>query len=423
MSRTFFMPGTHTAYELRRVSLYGRKELSAARTANVCPRLKVGSSNRKMGRRTSVLVTGGAGFIGSHLVDRLLAVGHSVRVLDSLEPQVHGSSPGYRNAGAEYLEGSVLDRKLLADALDGVERVVHLAAQVGVGQSMYEIARYVRDNSLGTATLLELMSERRSSIEALVVASSMSIYGEGAYECEQCGSTDAGVGRSLEALRLRHWEPVCRTCGAIARPISTPEQKRLECDSVYAISKRDQEELSLAVGRAYGIRTVALRFFNVYGPRQSLSNPYTGVVAIFLSRLLNDSAPSVFEDGLQSRDFVHVADVVQAIELALAADDVDGVALNVGAGSPTTVLDIARTLSAQLGVDIDPEIVQRFRHGDIRHCYADISAAKRVLGFRPAISLEDGLADLIAWTRREAPEAEDRTEASSAQLAERGLVV
>jgi dTDP-L-rhamnose 4-epimerase len=376
-----------------------------------------------MGRRTSVLVTGGAGFIGSHLVDRLLAVGHSVRVLDSLEPQVHGSSPGYRNPGAEYLEGSVLDRKLLAVALDGVERVVHLAAQVGVGQSMYEIARYVRDNSLGTATLLELVSERRSSIEALVVASSMSIYGEGAYECEHCGSSDAGVVRRLEALRLREWEPVCRTCSAIARPIATPEQKRLECDSVYAVSKRDQEELSLAVGRAYGIRTVALRIFNAYGQRQSLSNPYTGVVAIFLSRLLNGSAPSVFEDGLQSRDFVHVADVVQAIELSLAADDVDGVALNVGTGSPTTVLDIARTLSARLGVAVNPEIVQRFRHGDIRHCYADISAAKRLLGFRPTISLEEGMADLIEWTHREAPEPEDRTEASSAQLAERGLVV
>jgi len=288
---------------------------------------------------------------------------------------------------------------------------------------MYEISRYVRDNCLGTATLLELLSERRDSIDSLVVASSMSIYGEGAYRCEACGSSDAAVVRRLEALEVRQWEPVCRNCGTIARPIPTPERTQLECGSVYAVSKRDQEELCLAVGRAYGIRTVALRFFNVYGPRQSLSNPYTGVAAIFLSRLLNRSAPFVFEDGLQSRDFVHVADIVQGIELALGADSVDGVALNIGTGSPTTVLDIAHTLSERLGVPVEPEIAQRFRHGDIRHCYADISAAKTLLGYRPTISLEDGMAALIEWTRREAPEAEDRTEASSAQLTERGLVV
>ncbi len=374
-----------------------------------------------MGEHSSVLVTGGAGFIGSHLVDRLVAAGNSVRVLDSLEQQVHGSSSGHRNAEAEYLDGSILDRELLAESLVGVNRVVHLAAQVGVGQSMYEICHYVRDNCLGTATLLELLSERRDSIDALVVASSMSIYGEGAYDCEACGSSD--VVRHLEALERRQWEPVCRSCGTIARPIPTPEGKQLECGSVYAVTKRDQEELCLAVGRAYGIRTVALRFFNVYGPRQSLSNPYTGVAAIFLSRLLNGSAPVVFEDGLQSRDFVHVADIVQGIELALGADSVDGVALNIGTGSPTTVLDIARTLSERLGVQVAPEIAQRFRHGDIRHCYPDISAATTLLGYRPAISLEDGMADLIEWTRREAPEAEDRTEASSAQLTERGLVV
>jgi len=376
-----------------------------------------------MGEESSVLVTGGAGFIGSHLVDRLVAAGNRVRVLDSLEQQVHGSSSGHRNGEAEYFEGSILDRELLAECLVGVQRVVHLAAQVGVGQSMYEISRYVRDNCLGTATLLELLSERRDSIDSLVVASSMSIYGEGAYRCEACGSSDAAVVRRLEALELRQWDPVCRNCGTTARPIPTPERTQLECGSVYAVSKRDQEELCLAVGRAYGIRTVALRFFNVYGPRQSLSNPYTGVAAIFLSRLLNGSAPVVFEDGLQSRDFVHVADIVQGIELALGADSVDGVALNIGTGSPTTVLDIARTLAERLGLQADPEIVQRFRHGDIRHCYADISAAKTLLGYRPTISLEDGMAALIEWTRREAPEAEDRTEASSAQLTERGLVV
>ncbi len=372
---------------------------------------------------SKILVTGGAGFIGSHLVDRLVMGGWYVRVLDSIEPQVHGSSRGYRNPGAEYVDGSVLDRELVGRVLDGVDRVVHLAAQVGVGQSMYDMTRYVGDNCGGTAVLLEHLAERRDSIEALVVASSMSIYGEGAYRCERCETGEPDVERPLEALRGRQWEPICARCGGVAHAVPTPERKRIECGSVYAVSKRDQEELCLIVGGAYGIRTLALRFFNVYGPRQSLSNPYTGVAAIFLSRLLNGSAPVVFEDGLQSRDFVHVADIVQGIELALGADSVDGVALNIGTGSPTTVLDIARTLSERLGLQADPEVVQRFRHGDIRHCYPDISAAKTLLGYRPTISLEDGMAALIEWTRREAPKAEDRTEASSAQLTERGLVV
>jgi dTDP-L-rhamnose 4-epimerase len=371
----------------------------------------------------AVLVTGGAGFIGSHLVDRLLAGGRKVRVLDVLEPQVHGESNGYRNPEAEYVEGSILDRDLLAAALEGVGAVVHLAAQVGVGQSMYDMARYVQDNCLGTAVLLEAVAERRHVVSSLVVASSMSIYGEGLYACEVCGVEDADVVRSADALRERRWEPVCSSCGSETKPMATPERTRLDCDSVYATTKRDQEELCLVFGRAYGVRTVALRFFNTYGPRQSLSNPYTGVAAIFASRLLNGAAPLVFEDGLQSRDFVHVSDIVRAIELSLSIERAQNVALNVGTGAATTVLDVAQALAVGLDLDLAPEIVNRFRQGDIRHCYADISAANEMLGYEPEVSLREGMRDLINWLVTDAPPAEDKTQSSTAELGARGLVL
>jgi dTDP-L-rhamnose 4-epimerase len=371
----------------------------------------------------SVLVTGGAGFIGSHLVDRLIGEGRTVVVLDSLEPQVHRGSPGFRNAGARYIEGSIHDRDALGVALDGVGAVVHLAAQVGVGQSMYEMSRYVGDNTLGTVSLLEELAKRTKQVRALVVASSMSIYGEGQYRCDACDNDDAEVIRHLESLRARDWEPVCRRCSGAVRPSATRESKRLSCESVYAITKRDQEELALVFGRAYGIRAVALRFFNVFGPRQSLSNPYTGVAAIFSSRLLNGHAPEVFEDGLQTRDFIHVSDIARAIQLALSQDDVGDVALNVGTGVATSVLTVAQVLGEELGVDIEPKIVNRFRQGDVRHCFADGTRARDELGFQAAVGFREGMRELVGWIREGTPEAVDLTERATDELAERGLVL
>jgi dTDP-L-rhamnose 4-epimerase len=370
-----------------------------------------------------VLVTGGAGFIGSHLVDRLIDGGRNVRVLDSVEPQVHGDSEGHRHPQAEYLNGSVLDRELVSQALEGVSDVVHLAAQVGVGQSMYDLTRYVRDNCLGTAILLEEIAQRRDEIASLVVASSMSIYGEGQYVCDACGTPDPEVLRTPEMLQAREWEPACASCGAQVRAVPTAERKRLLSDSVYATTKRDQEDLCLVFGKAYGITTAALRFFNVYGPRQSLSNPYTGVAAIFSSRLLNGNAPLVFEDGLQSRDFIHVSDIVRGIELAMGNEQADGMALNIGTGRSITVRQVAETLSAALDTDIEPEIVGRFRQGDIRHCFADISAAREALGYEPQVRFEDGMRELAQWISEEAPPAEDRVQHSTAELEERGLVI
>jgi dTDP-L-rhamnose 4-epimerase len=371
----------------------------------------------------AVLVTGGAGFIGSHLVDRLVGEGRVVVVLDSLEPQVHRGSSGFRNAGARYIEGSIHDRDALGLALDGVGAVVHLAAQVGVGQSMYEMSRYVGDNTLGTVSLLEELAKRTKQVRTLVVASSMSIYGEGQYRCDACDNDDAEVIRHLESLRARDWEPVCRHCSGAVRPIATRESKRLSCESVYAITKRDQEELALVFGRAYGIRAVALRFFNVFGPRQSLSNPYTGVAAIFSSRLLNGQAPEVFEDGLQTRDFIHVSDIAQAIQLALSDDAVGDVALNVGTGVPTSVLTVAQVLGEELGVDIEPKVVNRFRQGDVRHCFADATRAREVLGFQAAVGFREGMHELVGWIREGTPEAVDLTERATDELAERGLVL
>jgi dTDP-L-rhamnose 4-epimerase len=370
-----------------------------------------------------VLVTGGAGFIGSHLVDRLVARGRAVRVLDVIEPQVHVALRGHRNRHAEYLEGTILDPQLLAIALDGVGDVIHLAAQVGVGQSMYEIVRYVRENSLGTAVLLEALAQRRQALASLVVASSMSIYGEGQYACPGCGLEACPVVRTPAALKSRRWEPVCVVCGRPAQSTPTRESKPLRADSVYAVTKRDHEDLCLLFGRAYGVRTVALRFFNVYGTRQSLSNPYTGVAAIFCSRLLNRRPPLVFEDGLQSRDFVHVSDIVSAIELAVETTRVGDLAINVGTGVSTTVLDVATLLAQQLQIDCPPQVVDRFRQGDVRHCYADVSLARQALGYAPRVALRDGLDELVAWIRESPLPAQDWTQRSTQELETRGLVV
>ena len=367
-----------------------------------------------------VLVTGGAGFIGSHLVDALIAAGHRVRVLDSLVPQVHGTSgPQYLSPRAEFLKGDVAEPSTIRKALDGIDAVYHEAAEVGVGQSMYEMVRYVTANTLATSVLLEAVVERRSSIQKLIVASSMSIYGEGAYECPQHGAVYPEL-RTVEQLATRDWETRCPTCGTHLRPAPTTEAKPLFPTSVYAVTKQDQEQLVLVVGRAYNIPTVALRYFNVYGTRQALSNPYTGVCAIFSSRLLNDQPPVIFEDGEQTRDFVHVSDIVRANLLALELSGADGHAVNIGTGVPTSVRRVSDLLSQGLGKDLPPTIVGKYREGDIRHCVADISQAKRLLAFEPTITLEQGIPELLSWVGRQ--QAADAVQRATAELEARQLV-
>jgi dTDP-L-rhamnose 4-epimerase len=367
-----------------------------------------------------VLVTGGAGFIGSHLVDALLAHGYSVRVLDALVPQVHqDEGPAHLDPRAEFLHGDICEARLLAHALADVDVVCHQAAEVGVGQSMYEPVRYMRANTLGTTMLLEEISKNRTSVRKIVVASSMSIYGEGEYACAECGRVAPRL-RSPQQLHAKHWEIRCPQCATGLTPVPTNETKPLFPTSVYAISKQDQEQLCLAMGRAYGIPTVALRYFNVYGTRQALSNPYTGLCAIFSSRLLNDKSPLVFEDGEQSRDFVHVSDIVQANLLAIEKSGADYEALNIGTGIATTVNQMAKLLADGLGKNISGEITGQYREGDIRHCVADISKAKRLLGYAPRVGLRDGLRELLEWVRRQS--AQDLVPQMQKELAARNLM-
>ena len=371
----------------------------------------------------TVLVTGGAGFIGGHVVEALLERGARVRVLDSLDPQVHGPGrprPEWLPRDVELRIGDVRDAAAVAAALRGVDAVVHLAAAVGVGQSMYRIADYVAANALGTANLLQGVVDARLELRRLVVASSMSVYGEGRYT-RRDGRDPEVARRSVHQLRARRWE-LADLDGTPLEPRPTDEAKPPDPTSIYALTKADQEKMVLQVGAAYGIPSVALRFFNVYGPRQALSNPYTGVAAIFSSRILNGQPPLVFEDGRQRRDFVCVADVVQSVLLALDRDAAVGQVLNVGSGRAVTVLEVAETLGSVLGAELRPTITGRYRVGDIRHCTADITRARAVLGYQPRVAFERGMEELVTWLAdQERPE--DAVSRHAADLAARGLTL
>lgn len=366
-----------------------------------------------------MLITGGAGFVGSHLADELLCHGYQVRAMDSLDCQVHGqpARPDYLSSEVELVHGDIRDAQAVRRALEGVDAVYHLAALVGVGQSMYEIERYTDVNNRGTAVLLEAIVER--PVERLIVASSMSLYGEGAYVDAQ-GARALGTERTRAQLEARQWE-VRDASGQVLAPAPTPEEKPPALASVYALSKYDQERLCLITARAYGFSATALRFFNIYGTRQALSNPYTGVLAIFASRFLNDRPPLVNEDGFQQRDFVAVEDVARACRLALEVAEADGEVFNIGSGQPQTVLSIASQMAQVLGKSIEAEVTGQYRVGDIRHCYADISRARRVLGYHPQVELSEGLEKLAGWL--EGQSAEDRVEAAKAELEKRGLTV
>ena len=368
-----------------------------------------------------ILITGGAGFIGSHLADELLDKGYSVRVFDNLSQQVHGKGavrPDYLNDEVEFIYGDVRDREKLKTALKGVDAVFHYAAMVGVGQSMYEIKEYTDVNNMGTAILLETLST--NPVEKLIVASSMSIYGEGLYK-DASNNIRPGVERKLEKLKAGDWEMMDKH-GNYLTPYPTPETKTPSLSSVYALSKYDQERLCLMIGKAYNIPTVALRFFNVYGTRQSLSNPYTGVLAIFASRLLNNNPVLIFEDGNQMRDFVSVLDIARASRLALETPAAENEVFNIGSGNAYTINEIAGKLSEILHKEyIKPEICGKYRVGDIRHCFADITKAQNILGYQPEIKLEQGLIELAEWL--EGQTADDRVTEARNELAARGLTV
>jgi dTDP-L-rhamnose 4-epimerase len=368
-----------------------------------------------------VLVTGGAGFIGSHTVDCLLGRGHSVRVLDALIPQVHGKyrqRPPYLYPRTELVVGRVEDPVVVAQALEGIDSMIHLASAVGVGQSMYQIVDYCTTNVLGTATLLQAIIESERSLKSLVVASSMSVYGEGRYRTADGRLVSPGV-RPAVQLAAADWE-LRDADGRPLQPIATDEDKPLSATSVYAINKRDQEEMCLRVGAAYSIPTTALRFFNVYGSRQALSNPYTGVAAIFCARLLNDRPPLIFEDGLQKRDFVHVQDVARAV-VSAAEKPIPGEAINIGSGEAISVLEIAEILACEMGKGIQPQVLGKYRQGDIRHCFADISKARHLLAWEPSTTFRQGVSQLVEWVRSQ-EHVKDSADSAWDELRQRGLL-
>jgi dTDP-L-rhamnose 4-epimerase len=372
----------------------------------------------------NVLVTGGAGYIGSHLVDALVAREYRVTVLDNLEPQVHrsGTWPSYANAGATYVRGDVRDRAVFEPLVLAADAVVHFGAAVSVGQSMYQIDRYVDVNTRGTALLLDILVNNKHNVQKVIVASSIGVFGEGAYHCATHGAVAPTI-RSKAQLAARDWEQRCPTCGEHVASVPTPEDKPLYRDNIYSMTKYHQEEMVLLIGKTYSIPAVAPRFFNVYGPRQSLSNPYAGVAAIWLSRLLNGKQPVVFEDGGQLRDFVSIHDVVECLTLMLEKPGADFLPVNVGSGETVTILDIARLLQRLLGSSIEPEVTNSGRQFDIRHNTADITRARETLGFAPKVSLEAGFTELIEWAKTTPDVAEDFFDKALGELKAKGLLV
>ncbi len=367
------------------------------------------------------MVTGGAGFIGSFIVDKLVKTGYKVKIFDNLDSQVHPGSrlPDYLNRAAEFIQGDIRDYEKLARAIKGVEVIFHYAASVGVGQSQYDIKKYVDVNIGGTANLLNFLANERHNIKKLIVAASMSSYGEGNYQCTKCGTVHPPL-RSEKQMEEQDWELYCPDCERKVQPVPTDEKASRIPNSIYGITKMVQEEMVMNIGKTYSIPSVALRLFNVYGPRQSLSNPYTGVVAIFMSRIKNGRPPVIYEDGMQTRDFVSVHDIVQANILAMEKDEANYQIFNVGSGIPRSIRSIADTLGKLRQADILPEITGKFRKGDVRHCFSDISKIRDRLGFEPAISFEQGMQELIEWSDK-APST-DKFEQAYRELKAKGLV-
>lgn len=367
-----------------------------------------------------ILVTGGAGFIGSHLVDGLIKKGYKVRVLDNLYRQIHptGKLPDYFNQNAQFVKGDVTKRVDWQKALKGIDAVYHFAAAVGVGQSMYEIEHYVKVNSLGTAIFLDILANEKHTVRKIVVAASMSSYGEGSYKCKKCGIVRPPL-RSEKQLVRKDFNVYCPLCKSLVDPVPTEEDAKQNSNSIYAIGKKEQEEMILTFGKAYDIPSVAVRYFNVYGTRQSLSNPYNGVVAIFMSRIKNNKPPVINEDGLQTRDFIHVSDVTDVNIKVLENDQANYEVFNVGSGKPIAIESVAQVLGKLYNSDVTAEITSKVRKLDVRHCFADISKLKKLVGWSPKISFEEGIKEVIEWGRKQ--EAVDKTDFALRQLEKRGL--
>jgi dTDP-L-rhamnose 4-epimerase len=370
-----------------------------------------------------VLITGGAGFIGSHTADALLRLGHEVRVLDSLGPQVHpsGKRPGYLASDVELMQGDVRNIEAVRAALDGVTYVYHMAAETGVGQSMYEAGRYMDTNARGLAVLWDAVAEKPGTIKKVILASSRAVYGEGAYVCPTHGAVYP-TGRDPAHLRRRDWAMRCPLCDEVVDAAATPESCPQEPASIYGLTKKYQEEISRLMSKVHRVPVTALRYFNVYGRRQAPANPYTGVIVAFLDRLACGAPIALYEEGVPKRDFVHVSDVVQANLAALRMDGEPSFrAYNVGSGTALTLLEVARIMCSAFGRSEDIEITARHRVGDILGCYADLDRSRMELGYQPQVSFEDGIRDLTRWIGE--VEVAGRADEAEAELRSKGLLL
>ena len=374
----------------------------------------------------NILITGGSGFIGSNLALSLIEQGHAVTILDNLSPQIHGenpekTSPLYRSIKdkTNFVLGSVTSRAAWESVLPGQDAIVHLAAETGTGQSMYEIYRYVDVNISGTSLMLDLLANTEYKVKKVVVASSRSIYGEGKYYSSALGIIYPGA-RKDEDMQVGRFEPLCPKTGEPLELLATDEESKIHPSSVYGITKQNQEQMVMTVCSSLGIGATALRYQNVYGPGQSLSNPYTGILSIFSTRIKNGNGLSIFEDGKESRDFVFIDDIVAATTLALRKEEADGEVFGIGAGVATDVLTVAQTLVQHYGIDVPIKVTGAYRLGDIRHNYADLSKSDRLLGFQPKVSFSEGIARFTDWVNEQAIQA-DTYDASIAEMKQRGL--
>lgn len=373
-----------------------------------------------------VLVTGGAGFIGSNVALQLVKKGYEVTVLDNLSPQIHGDNPEKTSPlylsikdKVRFIKGDVTSREDLTNALQGQDAVIHLAAETGTGQSMYEIAKYVNVNIGGTALLLDILTNSPHHVKRLLVAESRAIYGEGKYFCEKCGEVFPNT-REDAYMQNGDFECHCPKCGGKVKLVATTEDALIHPTSVYGITKQVQGQLVHLVGASIGVETVSFRYQNVFGPGQSLSNPYTGILSIFSTRIKNNKSINIFEDGFESRDFVYIDDVVNATILGLEIPEANGHVFNIGTGVATDVMTVAKTLCEKYGTSIPLQVSGNYRLGDIRHNYADISLARQILGFTPRWSFDKGIEAFAKWVDSQEVQ-EDKYEASIEEMKQKGL--
>lgn len=373
-----------------------------------------------------ILLTGGAGFIGSNLALKLIAKGYKVTVLDTLSKQIHGdnpeeTSPLYQSIKdkVSFIKGSVTSREDWMKALEGQDAVIHLAAETGTGQSMYEIEKYVDTNIGGTAILLDILTNTKHSVKRVLVAESRAIYGEGKYHCEKCGDVYP-TDRKDEDMVKGDFDCHCPKCGGEVTLVATTEDSAIHPSSVYGISKQVQGQLVHLVCHTIGVESVSFRYQNVYGPGQSLTNPYTGILSIFSTRIKNHNGINIFEDGRETRDFVYIDDVVDATILGLEVPEANGHVFNVGTGVATDVLTVANTLCEKYGIEVPVTVSGNYRLGDIRHNYADITLARNILGFEPKWSFSQGIEQFTTWVNQQEIQ-EDKYEASIEEMKRKGL--